>query len=75
MTGWRQCESTQASAQEYYLWSWANPEPDLALDAIELVPRSQPIAVGAITLSRAEEHPFVRTPRRPVVISVDGGAK
>ena len=74
MTGWRQCESTQASAQEYYLWSWANPEPDLALDAIELVPRSQPIAVGAITLSRAEEHPFVRTPRRPVVISVDGGA-
>ena len=72
MAGTRQCESTQAAARDYYLWSWENPHPDLPLDAIELVPRGQPFAVGAITLSRAGEHPFVRAPRRPVVISIDG---
>ena len=72
MAGTRQCESTQAAARDYYLWSWENPHPDLSLDAIELVPRGQPFAVGAITLSSADEHPFVRAPRRPVVISVDG---
>ena len=72
MAGTRQCESTQAAARDYYLWCWENPHPDLPLDAIELVPRGQPFAVGAITLSRADEHPFVRAPRRPVVISIDG---
>jgi hypothetical protein len=73
--GWagaRQCESTQAGARDYYLWCWENPHPDLPLDAIELVPRGQSFAVGAITLSHADEHPFVRRPRRPVVISLDG---
>ncbi len=70
--GFRQCESTQATALEYYLWSWPNPHPELTLEAVELVPRDQPFAVGAITLGRAQEPPFVRTPGRPVVISIDG---
>ena len=65
MAGLRQCESTQGHADEYYLWSWQNPYPDLPLLAIELVPMDQPFAIGAITLSHAEEHPFVRTARRP----------
>jgi hypothetical protein len=65
MAGTRQCESTQAAPRDYYLWSWENPHPDLPLDAIELVPRDQPFAVGAITLSSADEHPFVRAPRGP----------
>ena len=37
-TGFRQTESTQGWAHEYYLWAWENPHPELALDAIELVP-------------------------------------
>lgn len=73
MTGWRQCEAAQATARDYHLWCWENPYPDSALDAIELVPRGHPFAVGAITLSRADEHPFVRRPHRPVVISLDPG--
>jgi hypothetical protein len=71
-TGYRQCESTQGWTREYFLWSWENPHPDLALLAIELVPADYRFAVAAITLSTTEEHPFVRTARRPVVISVDG---
>ena len=74
MAGLRQCESTQVYPREYVLWSWDNPRPELVLDAIELVPAGQPFAVGAVTLSHAEEHPFVRTPGRPVVISLDGDA-
>ncbi len=72
IAGLRQCESTQEYPREYVLWSWDNPRPELRLDAIELVPRGQPFAVGAVTLSQAEEHPFVRTPARPIVMSLDG---
>ena len=75
MAGSRQCESTQGHADEYYLWSWRNPYPDLRLLAIELVPVDQPFAIGAITLSQAEEHPFVRTARRAIVISSDAGTR
>jgi hypothetical protein len=69
--GRRQCESSQGAAQQYYLWSWENPGPDLTLDWVELVPRGEAFAVGAITLSNADEHPFVRVPRQPVVITTD----
>ena len=71
MGGLRQCESTPATAYEYYLWSWPNPHPALTLDAVELVPGGQAMAVGAITLSHTDELPFLRTPRRPVLLSVD----
>ncbi|HTT91830.1 MAG TPA: CehA/McbA family metallohydrolase [Acidimicrobiales bacterium] len=70
--GFRQCESTQGNAEEYFLWAWPNPHPELTLDAIELVPSGQPFAVGAITLGQAEEPPFVRAAARPVVITIDG---
>ncbi len=72
MAGVRQCESFQAFAVEYYLWSWENPHPDQPLAWIEVAPRGQPFIVGAITLSTANEHPFVRVPRQPVVITMDG---
>ena len=48
--------------------------PDLALDAIELVPRGQPFAVGADYLEPRRGAPVRATPRRPVVISIDGDA-
>jgi hypothetical protein len=72
MTGFRQCESVQATAKEYYLWSWPNPHPELPLETIELAPMGPLFAVGAITLAHAEEAPFVRTPGRPIVVSLDG---
>jgi hypothetical protein len=71
MAGVRQCESTQANAHSYYLWSWSNPQPERQLLSIELVPMGQPFAIGAITLSHEEEHPFVGSARRPVVIDID----
>ena len=70
--GRRQCESSQGTAEEYYLWSWENPHPDLPIGWVELVPRGEPFAVGGITLSNANEYPFVRVPRQPVVITMDG---
>ena len=42
----------------------------MAVERIELIPRELPFLVAGITLGQAEEHPFVRTPSRPVRLVV-----
>jgi hypothetical protein len=70
--GQRQCESMQGVAEDYYLWAWENPDPERRIEAIDLVARGeQACVIGAVTLGRHDEHPFVRRPRRPVVIDLD----
>ena len=64
--GWRLMESTGESARWYYLWAWRNPNPDVAVESVELVPRGPRFAVAAITLGHADEHPFAREGRVPV---------
>jgi hypothetical protein len=57
----------------YYLWCWENPHPDRAVDRIEFVPRGPRFIVAGITTSDVDEHPFVRTPARPVrLVPKDG---
>jgi len=57
----------------YFLWCWENPHPDRAVERIEFVPRGPRFIVAGITTSDLEEHPFVRTPARPVrLVPTDG---
>ena len=56
-------------AQDFFLWCWENPDPDIALERFELIPRGPPILVAGVTLG-TDEHPFVRTPARPVRLMV-----
>lgn len=68
--GFRLTEHHRGSAAAYYLWSWTNPQPDLLVERVELVPHGVPFLVAAVTLGHADEHPFVRVPARPVRLVV-----
>ena len=71
-TGRRQMEVAQALLKLYHLWAWKNPEPDAAVESIEIVPRGPRFMIAAITLGQLDEHPFVRQRRRPVKVTLDG---
>ena len=59
-------DSRGESTRWYYLWAWRNPNPDVAVESVELVPRGPRFAVAAITLGHVAEHPFAREGRVPV---------
>ena len=50
----------------YFLWCWENPYPDRVVDRVEFIPRGGRFVVAGITTSDVDEHPFVRSPARPV---------
>ena len=62
----------------YYLWCWENPHPERPVDRIEFIPRGPRFVVAGVTTSAdlagtPDEHPFVRTPARPVrLVPKDG---
>ena len=68
--GRRQTEYLQATAKSYFLWSWANPEPDVPIESIEIVPRGPAFVVAGITLGHVNEHPFARQGRREAKITI-----
>src|SRR6185437_8398621 len=63
----------RAESAGYYLWCWENPHPDRAVERIEFIPRGPRFIVAGVTTSDLDEHPFVRTPARPVrLVPKDG---
>jgi hypothetical protein len=71
--GNRLTEHARGGAAGYYLWCWENPHPDRAVERIEVIPRGPRFIVAGITTSDVDEHPFVRTPARPVrLVPKDG---
>ena len=68
--GHRQTEYSQATARSYFLWVWANPEPETAIVSIEIVPKGPAFIVAAITLGHVNEHPFARQGRREARITI-----
>ena len=71
--GNRLTEHARGGSAGYYLWCWENPHPDRAVERIEFIPRGPRFIVAGITTSDVDEHPFVRTPARPVrLVAKDG---
>jgi hypothetical protein len=71
--GERLAEHNMGWPAGYYLWCWENPHPDRTVERIELIPRGPRFVVAGITTSDVDEHPFVRTPARPVrLVPKDG---
>jgi hypothetical protein len=66
--GARQTEVSGWAPPDYYLWAWLNPRPEQPLAALTIVPQGPRFLVAALTLGRADEHPFVRSGARPVKI-------
>jgi len=72
--GVRLCEHAAAQPAGYYLWCWRNPRPGHQVERIEVRPHGPRVIIAAITTSDGDEHPFVRTPARPVrLVPKDGG--
>ena len=68
--GRRQTEYLQATARSYFLWSWTNPEPEVPVEAIQIVPNGPSFVVAGVTLSHLDEHPFARQGRREARITI-----
>ena len=69
-TGRRQTESVLGQASWNYLWSWTNPEPDAAIESVEIVPEGPPFVICSVTLGHLDEQPFARQGRRPVRVEL-----
>ena len=68
--GRRQTEYLPATARSYFLWSWPNPEPEVPVEAIQIVPKCPAFVVAGVTLSHVHEHPFARQGRREARIII-----
>ena len=68
--GNRQTEATQGGPRAYYLWDWENPQPDLAIESVEVIPEGPRFLIAALTLGHLEEDPFVRSGAREVRIDL-----
>ena len=68
--GRRQTEYLQATARSYFLWCWTNPEPDVEVESIRIVPRGPAFVIAGITLGHLDEHPFARQGRREARITI-----
>ena len=68
--GRRQTAALNLPARLYYLWAWANPHPEAAIESLEIVPRGPRFAIAAVTLGHVDEHPFNRQGRRPARVSM-----
>lgn len=71
--GVRQTEQPWRSGSgELFLWVWENPEPGRALESIRLESKGPRIVVAAVTISNADEEPFVRDAATPIRITMTG---
>ena len=64
--GFRQTESQQGWPRDYFLWRWRNPNPGVALQRIDLVPRQAQVLIAAITLGLVDEDPLTHSGAVPV---------
>ena len=70
--GRRQTEASLEEAKLYHLWAWTNPEPEAAIESIEIVPGGPRFVIAGITLGQLDENPFAKQRRRPVKVTLDG---
>ena len=75
--GRRQADVSSADVvpRGYFLWTWENPRPDARIDGITITRRGGPFAIAALTLSDADEYPFIREGARPVRVDFVDGAR
>jgi hypothetical protein len=68
--GRRQKEVAWTIPRSYVLWVWTNPDPEQAIEALEIRPLGPRCILAALTLCHLEEFPFVRAGRRPIRIAL-----
>jgi len=68
--GYRQSEAAAGWPNTFYLWAWENPEPDVRIESLTIMPRKRKFAIGGVTLSQLDEYPFCTAVRRDVRITL-----
>ena len=72
-SGMRLAEHARADPNGFYLWCWENPQPERPVERIEFRPAGPRFIVAGVTTSDVDEHPFVRAPARPVLLTAADG--
>ena len=68
--GQRQTEARQAWPQEYVLFCWDNPKPNVKISSIEIIPAGPRFILAGITLGHLDEFPFNREGKKEVKITL-----
>ncbi|MBN64312.1 MAG: hypothetical protein CME20_23365 [Gemmatimonadetes bacterium] len=68
--GRRQMEVDAGRAQNYVLWAWKNPHPDIALDRLVVEAAGPAFVIAGITVSDLDEEPVCREGTREVIITL-----
>ena len=69
--GYRQTEAHQGTPRAVFLWCWTNPQPEVPLSSLEVVPdEKHRFVIAGLTLGQADEFPFVRSGAVPVRIDL-----
>lgn len=70
--GFRRTEIQKQPPAAWYLWSWANPRPDVPLDHVTLELTHERMVVAAITIGSLGEEPLRPRTRRLARLTLDG---
>lgn len=70
--GLRQTEARPPRSRWYYLWAWANPDPERTIETLEIIPKGPRFIVAAVTLGHLDEHPFAREGRQLARVALTG---
>ncbi|MCB9770819.1 MAG: CehA/McbA family metallohydrolase [Candidatus Omnitrophica bacterium] len=71
--GYRECDFNQAYPNNFYLWYWTNPNPDVGLCEIRVEPTGPRFYIGGITQSFLAELPMTRECRKAIKITLAPG--
>ncbi|MBX3029718.1 MAG: CehA/McbA family metallohydrolase [Chloroflexi bacterium] len=66
--GFRRTEVSKHPPRWWWLWAWTNPRPDVPLRSMEVLPLSDRLVVGGVTIGTLGEHPLTPRPGRRIRI-------
>lgn len=70
------CNSPGGDLEGWWLYDWVNPKPELEIVSLEIISdRSDPLALGGITLCDEKTDPFHWEYRREIIVSVEDGGE
>ena len=69
-SGRRPMEALATFSKNYHLWVWENPNPEISIDSLEIIPAGPRFLISAITLGHVDEFPFPKQGSRPTKITI-----
>lgn len=73
-SGRRAMETSSSMGRWYLLWVWENPQPDIVVESMAIVPQGPRFLVAGVTLGNLDEDPVSRDGKKPARILLTNDA-